>query len=446
MNIIISNKFSNQLKSLNIEVIKEMTGEFTADQIASTMDNIFYDHVIFDISALKDNTNIENIQKLSATFDMSKVILLLDDNKYFLTQEFISSIISVGIYNFTKNIEGVEYLLKTPNTYKDVMKYHKVDASVIEATKKMEEAKEQGQRKYNSIEEIYASTELTPAEKDAMITKIRMQESVKKAKMGGEKSEYVRRKNTRFRYTLTFAVLPIMLLLLTYGYHYLLYSMGSWIGMDSDAGKIIFKVIFEGGPSYATLICAFVLLIVISITNRIINTKIRSCKSTPFKYSLIPFGIITALFCFDAYFVHFLKDIITIKGLEIRPYMENDIYINFQFVFYMTTCLYYIQLIFNKFKRLEFESEVGQKITVPEMLFAIILIITLFLPALHELFNVFDYVTAITNIFNTIFKIDNLMVIISVLEFVGLAAVLAIEIIHKVQLKSSTTTETKKVI
>ena len=94
MNIIISNKFSNQLKSLNIEVIKEMTGEFTADQIASTMDNIFYDHVIFDISALKDNTNIENIQKLSATFDMSKVILLLDDNKYFLTQEFISSIIS----------------------------------------------------------------------------------------------------------------------------------------------------------------------------------------------------------------------------------------------------------------------------------------------------------------------------------------------------------------
>ena len=274
MNIIISNKFSDQLKTLNIEVIKEMNGEFTADQIASTMDNIYYDHIIFDISALKDNTNIENLQKLSATFDMSKVILLLDDNKFFLTQEFISSIISVGIYNFTKNIEGVKYLLETPNTYKDVVKYHKVDASVIEATKKMEEAKEQGQRKYDSIEEIYASTELTPAEKDEMITRIRMQESVKKAKMGGEKSEFVRRKSTRFRYSLTFAVLPIMLLLLTYGYHYLLYYMGSWIGVDTDAGKVIFKEIFEGGPTYATLIVSLLLLIVISVTNRIINTNL----------------------------------------------------------------------------------------------------------------------------------------------------------------------------
>ena len=93
MNIIISNRFSNQLKSLNIDVIKELNGEFDADQIAATMSNIYYDHIIFDITALKNNTNIENIQKLSATFDMSKVILLLDDNKQFLTQEFISSII-----------------------------------------------------------------------------------------------------------------------------------------------------------------------------------------------------------------------------------------------------------------------------------------------------------------------------------------------------------------
>ena len=41
----------------------------------------------------------------------------------------------------------------------------------------------------------------------------------------------------------------------------------------------------------------------------------------------------------------------------------------------MVTCLYYIQLIFNKFKRLEFESEVGQRITIPETLFAIVLIL-----------------------------------------------------------------------
>jgi len=222
--------------------------------------------------------------------------------------------------------------------------------------------------------------------------------------------------------------------------------MDSWIDPKSDVGKLLFKSIFDGGPSYVTIITVALLLIIISITNKIINGKIRSCKSTPFKYSLIPFGIITAIFCFDAYFVHFLKGIITVDGLTAKSYMENSIYINFKFIFYMVTCLYYTQLIFNKFKRLEFESEVGQKITVPEMLFGIVLMIVLFLPALHELFNVFDYVKAISNIFNNIFKIKNLMNYLSIIEFIGIISLLVIEIIHKVQLKKVVTTETKKVI
>ena len=449
MNIIISNRFSNQLKSLNIDVIKELNGVYDADQITATMSNIYYDHIIFDITALKDNTNIENIQKLSATFDMSKVILLLDDNKQFLTQEFISSIISIGIYNFTKNIDGVKYLLERPNTYGDVMKYHKVDASVIEATKKKEEEKtqEKGQRKYNSIEEIYASTELTPAEKDAMITKIRMQESVKKARMGGEKSEYVRNKNTKFRYILAFLILPITILLLTYGYHYFLYTMDSWISPKSGGGKLIFKEIFKGGPTYATIIASLILLIFILIINKIINSRVRSTRTAPFKYSLIPFGIVTAIFLFDAYFVHFLEDLLIIDGLKVKTYMENSVYINYKFVFYMEMCLYYVQLIFNKAKKLEFESEVGQRVSVPEKLFGIILMLTLFLPAFHELFNVFDYVAFVSNLFNNIFKIDNLMIYLSILEFIGLIALITIEILHRTQLKQvASSDDTKKVI
>ena len=106
MNIIISNKFASLFKSLNIEVIKEINGVYTADDIIRQLDNIFYDRVIFDISALKDNTDFSNIQKLSAVLDMSKVILVIDDTRVFSTQEFISRIISIGIYNFTKNIDG----------------------------------------------------------------------------------------------------------------------------------------------------------------------------------------------------------------------------------------------------------------------------------------------------------------------------------------------------
>ena len=449
MNIIISNRFSSQLKTLNIDVIKEINGVYDADQITSNLANIYYDHIIFDITALKDNTNIENIQKLSASFDMSKVILLLDDNKYFLTQEFISSIISIGIYNFTKNIEGVKYLLEKPNSYGDVMKYHKVDASIIEKTKQAEEEKkqqEQGPRKYNSIEEIYASTELTPAEKDAMITKIRMQEQVRKAKIGGEKSEYVRKKNTRFRYILAFVILPLTLILLTYGYHYLLHGMDSWVKPKTGAGKFLFKEIFEDGPSYATILTSLVLIIVIMLINKIIMSKIRSCKSTPLKYSLIPYGIFVAIMCFDMYCVHFLEDIIKIDGLKYKAYMENNIYINLKYVYYLMTCLFYTQIIFNKAKKLEFESEVGQKTNVYEIIFAVILVTAIFLPAFHELFNIFDEVTFLTNIVNGIFKINNIMLYISILEFIGLVALIAIEIKHRIELKQASSTDTKKVI
>ena len=280
-----------------------------------------------------------------------------------------------------------------------------------------------------------------------MINKIRMQESVKKAKMGGEKTEYVRNKNTKFRYVLSFIILPLVIILLTYGYHYFLYTMDSWIKPKSDGGKIMFKEIFEGGPTYATIIAAMLLLIFVSIINKIINSRIRSCRTAPLKYSLIPYGIITAIFLFDMYFVHFLEGILKIDGLTTKSYMENSVYVNFQFVFYMVTCLYYVQLIFNKFKRLEFESEVGQRITIPETLFAIVLILSIFLPALHELFNIFDYVAFVTNMFNNIFKIDNLMVILSLLEFAGLITLIAIEIVHRVQLKqASNSSETKKVI
>ena len=110
------------------------------------------------------------------------------------------------------------------------------------------------------------------------------------------------------------------------------------------------------------------------------------------------------------------------------------------------TCLFYTQIIFNKAKKLEFESEVGQKTNVYEIIFAVILVTAIFLPAFHELFNIFDEVTFLTNIVNGIFKINNIMLYISILEFIGLVALIAIEIKHRIELKQASSTDTKKVI
>ena len=70
MNVIIANKNQMLLENLGIDVIKEMNGEFDVDEIISTFQNFFYQRMILDITALKDYTNIVNLQKLSMALDM----------------------------------------------------------------------------------------------------------------------------------------------------------------------------------------------------------------------------------------------------------------------------------------------------------------------------------------------------------------------------------------
>src|SRR5574344_976591 len=120
MNVIVSNKYQSMLESLDIDVIKSMNGEFDADEIISTFQNFFFQRMILDITAIKDYKDVMNLQKISISLDMSKVILLLDDSVECNSNEFLSKIISMGIYNFTKNADGIKYLYNNPNSYRDV--------------------------------------------------------------------------------------------------------------------------------------------------------------------------------------------------------------------------------------------------------------------------------------------------------------------------------------
>ena len=80
MNVIIANKYSDMLKTLEIDVIKSIEGEFTVDEIIDSFSNFFFQRMILDITAIKDYKDLKNIQKLSVNLDMDKVILLLDDS------------------------------------------------------------------------------------------------------------------------------------------------------------------------------------------------------------------------------------------------------------------------------------------------------------------------------------------------------------------------------
>ena len=128
MNVIVSNKNKLLLENLGIDIIKEMNGEFEVDEIIATFQNFFYQRMILDITAIKNYTDIVNLQKLSISLDMQKLILLLDGTEETSNPNFLSNLVSMGIYNFTKNIEGIQYLYNTPNTYRDVAQFHRLDA------------------------------------------------------------------------------------------------------------------------------------------------------------------------------------------------------------------------------------------------------------------------------------------------------------------------------
>lgn len=134
MNVIIANKQKYLLDNLGVDIIKKMEGEFDVDTIISTFQNFFYQRMILDITAIKNYTDISNLQKLSISLDTEKLILLLDGTEATNNPTFLSNLVSMGIYNFTKDLEGIQYLYNTPNTYRDVAQFHQINPVSTEKT------------------------------------------------------------------------------------------------------------------------------------------------------------------------------------------------------------------------------------------------------------------------------------------------------------------------
>lgn len=120
MNVIVSNKYKSIIDTVDIEVIKKIEGEYDAEELGNAFKNFYFQRMILDITSIKDYKNIDNLRKLSVMIDMDKVILLLDDSEESSDPKYLSKLVSMKIYNFTKNAEGILYLYNHPNTYRDV--------------------------------------------------------------------------------------------------------------------------------------------------------------------------------------------------------------------------------------------------------------------------------------------------------------------------------------
>ncbi|MCM1370348.1 MAG: hypothetical protein NC181_00445 [Clostridium sp.] len=158
MNVIISNNQREKINSLNIEVIKRLDGVFEVDEIISSFQNMFYNRMILDITALKDATDVNVFQKLSISLDMSKLILLLEPGTPMTLPPFLSKLISVGIYNFTTTSEGLFYLYNNPNTYRDVAQYHNIVAQEVQQAATPIQSKPQLVDNTNEVNDIIANS------------------------------------------------------------------------------------------------------------------------------------------------------------------------------------------------------------------------------------------------------------------------------------------------
>lgn len=128
MDTVISNKYNSVLNELDIEVSKKLEGEYTVDEIISQFKNFFFNKMFLDITAIKDYKDLTNLQKLSMSIDMDKVILLLDkDDSISDSELFLAKLVNMGIYNFTKDQNNLMYLYTNPNVYRDVAYLQKID-------------------------------------------------------------------------------------------------------------------------------------------------------------------------------------------------------------------------------------------------------------------------------------------------------------------------------
>lgn len=128
MDTVISNKYSDVFNSLDIEVSKRLKGEYEVDEIISTYKNFFFNKMFLDITSIKDYKDLSNLQKLSMSINMDKVILLLDkDDAISDSKTFLSKLVSMGIYNFTKDQNSLMYLYNNPNSYRDVAYFQNIE-------------------------------------------------------------------------------------------------------------------------------------------------------------------------------------------------------------------------------------------------------------------------------------------------------------------------------
>ena len=120
MNVIVSNEQQGKMADLDVDIIKIITGSYSANELVEMFKNFFYSKMVLDVTAIKYYNNILMYKAIADGLDAEKIIFFIPEGSSLCTPDFLAKLVTLGIYNFTTNIDGVKYLLKQSNTYNDV--------------------------------------------------------------------------------------------------------------------------------------------------------------------------------------------------------------------------------------------------------------------------------------------------------------------------------------
>ena len=75
MNVIVANNQQAQVTTLDIDVIKSISGTYSANELVEMFKNFFYSKMVLDVTAIKDYENIEAYKTISKGLEPEKIIL-----------------------------------------------------------------------------------------------------------------------------------------------------------------------------------------------------------------------------------------------------------------------------------------------------------------------------------------------------------------------------------
>lgn len=120
MNVVTANECKSIIDRLDIDIIKRIDGQFELRELLSKFVNLYFNKMIIDITSIANYTDLETIKQLAEAVDPSRVILLLNTNPVVNSSVYMSKLVELGFYNFTRNYEGIKFLYSTPNSLENV--------------------------------------------------------------------------------------------------------------------------------------------------------------------------------------------------------------------------------------------------------------------------------------------------------------------------------------